>query len=348
MDKMTLLVDMGWLTRSRLHIYNEKLLKTTPDHIKEAVGDEFEELLARSISRMLRQFPDIDNIILCCEGGSWRKSLKPKTEYKATRVQEDDHDWDYIYKRINSFIDRCKQLGITCGTGYGIEGDDWAWWWSEQLNQQGISTMIWTSDCDLKQLVKVVGNAFTCWYNEKNGLVLPLECKYQDDPLEAMLNPSFSTPVLENIRRIIPKQEYISGPQIVINKILCGDKSDNIASFATFKKNNRTYGFTDKDYLKLQGKVTLLTVEQAISSKEQIINEVLKSKKFQVCSREEMSENFDYNTKLVWLDYLSYPQGILEQMKNLEYKQKDMTDIRSDYHTLLKQDDYISSLFDEL
>ena len=47
-----------------------------------------------------------------------------------------------------------KKQGIVVSNHSSIEGDDWIWYWSRRLNEEGTSCIIWSSDNDLKQLVQ--------------------------------------------------------------------------------------------------------------------------------------------------------------------------------------------------
>ena len=162
---------------SRMSVLIKKFDKNNSNPVKQAASNEFETLLAKSLNVIINQFKDIDNIILMADGGSWRKKLLipqclQNTTYKGNRTQAIELDWDYIYKPFNKFFKKCESLGITCCRYEDCEGDDWAWYWSRRLNDDGINCIIWTSDNDIKQLIQYNSDsrAFTAWYNSKNGL----------------------------------------------------------------------------------------------------------------------------------------------------------------------------------
>lgn len=332
-NKLTILTDGGWLLMSRLFAFEKDFATDNSAAQKRAAAGAFKESLSQSMSRILNQFQDADNIILMSEGGSWRKNLPiPKqledTTYKGHREKK-PLDWTAIYKTYNEFSKICEAAGITISCHSAIEGDDWAWYWSRRLNAEGTNVLIWTSDCDLKQLVQVHNNCFTAWYNDKAGLVFPKEMEWPTDPMEAMLNPPFQSRYTSRMIRG-KKVGYINPDLIAINKILCGDAGDNIKSVVRYKKNGRTYRFADSDYKKLIEEMGIDSMEQFLSHKAEIANHIAGSKKFaeQGAQADKILEMIDYNTDLVWLNEAVLPDTVTSAMVQTEYRQFDTDELR--------------------
>lgn len=61
--------------------------------------------------------------------------------------------------------------------------------------------------------------------------------------------------------------------------------------------------------------------------------------------RDELSERFDYNEKLVWLNEQVIPESIQAKMCEEEYKQYDLSYIRNNASVLVEQDKYIEDIF---
>jgi hypothetical protein len=136
-------------------------------------------MMIRSINIVLKQFPNIDNIIFCADGGSWRNKVEvPKflqsegIEYKGTRVRSEDFNWELLFSSYDDFVATLNNCGITACREIGIEGDDWCYHWSNLLNSQGTNCIIWTKDKDLTQLVKMdKDKCFTVWWNKDSGVI---------------------------------------------------------------------------------------------------------------------------------------------------------------------------------
>ena len=258
-NNLTLLVDANWLLISRASVLIKSFRSDLPEEAKKQAQAELEDLLAKSICVILNKLPSIDNLVIVADGGSWRKQLPipsciEGTTYKGNRTKTDETDWNYIYKALSNVLDKAKEENITVSQYNNIEGDDWAWYWSRRLNNEGTNCVIWTSDNDLKQLVQIdeKTNAFTAWYNDKNGLWLPeiiddrdrwITCN-NDDCIDFFMNVQYYSPVLESIKIKINSINYINPDSIVMSKVICGDAGDNILPIARYNKNDRTYTVT--------------------------------------------------------------------------------------------------------
>lgn len=356
MNNLTLLIDFNWLLMSRMSVLIKGFEKSNPEIVKEQTSKELEDLLAKSINVTLNRFKCIDNIVIVSDGGSWRKQLPiPKSlkdiTYKGNRSQAYELDWNYIYGASNNVFNRCKDLGITCTQHFNIEGDDWIWYWSRRLNMDGVNTIIWSSDNDLKQLVQVDKNTqkFTVWYNDKAGLFLPSELDQPFDEYEFFMRFEYSSPVLESIKSSLKnKFNYINPNDIVLSKVLCGDAGDNIKSIVRYTKNNRTYRFSEKDYESLVKELNIKTINDLLESKQKVSKYIISHKKFMPYKFDEetVNEMFDYNVKLVWLNENTIPESLISSMNQYEYKLYDLSYIRDNYKVLCGEDDEIKNIFE--
>ena len=191
-SKLTLIIDGNWLMMSRLPVLNGRYADD------KTLIQEVKLLMIKSINVVLRTFPMVDNIMFVSDGGSWRKDepvpsyMKDDTgsdiEYKGNRVQSDEFDWDMIFAEFNNFIEELKSNGVSAFHENGIEGDDWCWYWSRKLNEQGTNVIIWTKDRDITQLVSSDKNGcFTVVWNKDNGVFM----KEDSDLTNFLLNPFF-------------------------------------------------------------------------------------------------------------------------------------------------------------
>lgn len=351
-NKLTVLIDGGFLLVSRAFAFEKGFTITNSAAQKRAAAAGFKETLSQTLAKILNQFPEADNIVLMSEGGSWRKNLPIPTQlegttYKGHREKRVEIDWNAIYKAYNEFVKNCEAAGITCSQHSAIEGDDWAWYWSRRLNEQGTNVLIWTSDCDLKQLVQVRNNSFTAWYNDRAGLVLPNCMEWNDDPIECMMNPPYQNEVSGKIVHRLKKVEYINPDHIVINKVLCGDAGDNIKSCARFRKNNRTYRFADSDYKKFMERVGIGNIQEFIDRADETAGIIASIPKFeqQGVTADNVREMIDYNLKLVWLNEQVIPETVTTAMVQFEYKIFNVADLKHNHKLLMGQNTDIEGIF---
>ena len=355
-NNTTLLVDTNWLLQSRVAVMMSKFDSNNTKEFKEQASQELKELLAKSLSLLISKFQEIDNIILVADGGSWRKQMDAPTQlqgaaYKANRVYKNDIDWSFIYKAHKEFMDLANENGITISQYPDIEGDDWIWYWSKKLNSMKINCIIWSSDNDLKQLIQTDPNtnAFTVWYNDKQGMWLPNDLNNDnEDPLDFFMKFEYNSPVLESLKKHSPSINYIDPESIIIEKIVCGDTSDNISPILRYKKGTRNYRITPKDWLKIAKELNINTLDEFLTQKEYISNYLTtypKYKEYGIPSN-DIYEMMEYNTKLVWLDGGILHDTIIQNMNQIEYKQFDLKYIRSNYKVLTYDNKEIETIFE--
>lgn len=357
LNKCTLLVDGNWLCMSRMSVIGKGFEMDMPDIVKENAKSELQDLMAKSISIVLNRFSIIDNVILVTDGGSWRKQLPVPQQlqdvtYKGNRAPAKELDWKYIYGALTDLSDRCKDVGITVSNHSAIEGDDWIWYWSRRLNADGVSTIIWSSDNDLKQLIQNDSGtmAFTAWYNDKNGIWL--ENSMNDDNIDMLdffMQPmKIKSPILENLKQFSRSTSYIKPDDIVMEKIICGDAGDNIKSIAKVLCGTKTYKVSIKMWNEVKNNLNINNLSEFFAHKNDIISEILAIKKFNNCNADDLSEMFDYNIKLVWLNETVIPETIIMYMNQLEYNIADVNYIKTNFRTIGKKNTTVEDIFETI
>ena len=316
-SKLTLIVDGNWLLMSRLSVLNNRFAD------EYELNQELKLMLIKSINKVLRFFPFIDNIIFVADGGSWRNQLEipeyiykeisdvQSAEYKGNRVRSDDINWDLLFSSYNDFISTLQSCGITSCQETGIEGDDWCYHWSTLLNSQGTNCIIWTKDNDLKQLVTMNSDkCFTAWWNESNGLYVE---DFPEDEFNFLFNTEFN--INEDIlNKLIDKAKdvnKIDPKTIVVDKIIRGDAGDNIYPIILRKSktnSGRLFKVASKDIdynLDYNNDAAIFNY----------IDNLIHSKNYEGRidkSEDDIINHFKYNRKLVALEKESYPQDVLE------------------------------------
>lgn len=314
-NKLTLLIDGNWLLMSRLSV----LLSKNQDETK--LVQDLKHLVTHSIKLVLKQFPSIDNIMLCVDGGSWRTKIDNSEildidgnviEYKGTREKSEDVNWDLIFSAYNELCELYKTHGINVYREQDVEGDDWIWYWSTKLNNEGTNCIIWTKDNDLKQLVNInKDKCFTVWWNKDTGIY----CKSKEnDDFDFLFNLEYdeNSKLYNDVIRNQTVTE-INPTELILDKIVRGDKSDNIAPIIIRKPKSadskKCYRISAKD-------VDYNLNYNNDYDVSNFINEVFNSKKYHnkiyESSTNQIFKHFIYNRQMVVLDKSSYPQYILD------------------------------------
>ena len=350
-NELTLLIDGNWLLISRMMVMKSKFSSSLSEEELEFSQLELKDKLYYSISLILKNIPEINNIILIKDGGSWRKNIKKPfieiSDYKGQRIEDKNINWKYVFGALNLLAQEFIDLGFTVSYYPQIEGDDWTMYWSKYLNDQGINVIIWSTDRDLQQLVSYNGKAFTCWYESKYGIYFDSVFlkKENEDILDIFL--SLESNIFESLKARIPSNNiyYINPIDIVKTKILHGDSSDNIESPLVFEKNNRKY------------RLGLSFVEKIISKKDKTLNEFLErvwteissSKKYKdKCTKERFLKIAKYNTQLVWLDPRVYPIEIYNILKNNNIYKKVSFNLRDIFCINKNDQNIVSELLEDI
>ena len=358
-NRCTLLIDGNWLLISRFSVMNKLFDASRSNEALEAASSDLRDMMAKSINIIINRFPAIDNIILIADGGSWRKQLPIPHQlhditYKGNRSKQTDMAWTYIFNSLNGLVNKCRSIGITASTQANCEGDDWAWYWSRRLNDEGINCIIWSSDNDLKQLVQNRDGVFTAWYNDKNGIYFhdSLDEHVVKDTdenfLDIFMSPiSCRSQLMESLISYAPSYHFVDPNTIITSKVICGDSGDNIKSVVQMHSNGRIYGVGAKDWEKISTKLNIITIQDLIENKEQIATDIHNLKKFYSNTTvENILEMIEYNIKLVWLNEAVEPESIISIMNTQEYKQADMNFLRGSYRVLCDEDESIRDIFE--
>lgn len=351
-NNCTLLVDGNWMLMWRLFSCKEYVTKANLDsglYTRTEAINEIKKTLAQALSYKLYALKDIvDNFIYISDDSSWRKdlpiprALTPEVnpylltnKYKGQRIKDDELDWDIIYTAHKEFIQSLENIGITCSHLSKIEGDDWVFWWSRNLNAQGINCIIWSKDQDLKQLIKYdePTDVFTVWMNDDNGVYMPDNLKNKSlksndimDLFDISDDTQSTNQYIYKLRNLFKdKIDYLNPMIIIITKIISGDAGDNIQPIIYKYSGDkpRRYKATESDVgIVVRGDLKLYDINDVFTNKEIILRKLMSLNKFktQKFNYDIISEHFEYNKKLVWLDESQYPEKILLEFVQIPYK----------------------------
>lgn len=268
--KHTLLIDGNYFVFSRLFV----LPKPKGDTL--LLGDDKQKSqFMRKLSidfasemRKLKMF--VDDVVLTVDSKSWRKDLYPEAQYKGTRKQNKTVDWTAVYEVYEAFQEIVATKGVTVHQIQGAEADDVIFGWSAALNARGKSTLVWSGDRDLIQLVNysTTNDAHTLWYYnttkslygykgfEADMVASSSKSMTEDDMLfnmggQHMMRDAYQTDILDWITANKIGITEVDCDEFIFQKILTGDKSDNIPSVVAWQKEMkngklRNYSITDK------------------------------------------------------------------------------------------------------
>ena len=269
LGKHTLIIDGNYFVHSRLFVLprskGEQLLGDN-----EGKSQFMRKLCIDFASETRKLSPITDQIVVAVDSKSWRKDLFPEAQYKGTRVQKSDVNWDAVFHVYKEFQEVLAKQGVIIHKVDGAEADDILFGWATQLNTSGKNCIVWTGDRDLIQLVdyNTANDAYSLWYyNTKRKLIAfegfeevinarKTDNMSNDDLLFNMGgSDAMHDDAKEKLKTWIKSNnveiEEINCDDFIFLKILQGDKSDNIKSVVTWEKESstgkiRTFSITEK------------------------------------------------------------------------------------------------------
>lgn len=337
MKRFTLIIDgHNFFFRSLWSTFRQSTKKvlTTQKDI-----DSYEKKLMVDFCSVIKQVGSIiTDIVFTEDSHSWRKDLILQQEYKANRKKiQDDIDKNGFNTAVSNFTETLKSMGIKVSQVDGSEGDDLIYAWSKFLFDNGKSSLILSTDRDLNQLVKCVGDVHIIQYSPVNNKLYVSEGSNEiirkfgekkDITQENLFNEIFTISIDNNpFERFIENVvvEEINPERIRFNKIIGGDTSDNI--FPVYYKapteTTRSKGLGEKTVEKIYNEFklrlgcdfnyTVYYEEDAMKLLCNVIYDVAKINDDEF-TRRMLFENIKTNTSLVSLCENSIPIDIISNM----------------------------------
>lgn len=310
--------------------------------------DMYEKKLMVDFVSVLKQLdPIINDVVFVEDSHSWRKDLLLQQEYKGNRKKNQDNiDRNGFSTVLTNFTDTLIKLGVKVSQVDRSEGDDLIAAWCNNLFDDGISTLIFSTDKDLTQLLKCVNDVHVIQYSPiQNRLYVCPETKQVIDELnnkvitQENLFDEIFTISIENS----PFQNFVDSANVELvipehvrfTKIVGGDTSDNIfpVYYKPATETSRSKGIgvktvekiynNFKDKLGCEFDYHIYSNDDAMKILCNVIYETANIKDDEFTKR-MLFENIKTNTSLVSLTTESIPNDIVENMiKNInEEKQK--------------------------
>jgi len=288
--------------------------------------------------------PFVDQVVIAVDSKSWRKDFYPEAEYKGTRKTDDSVNWDAVYSIYDEFRALLAKNGVIIQQTPGAEADDILFARATELNNQGKNCIIWTGDRDMIQLVDYTQatDGYTLWYyNTRRNLIAfngfnelintkTGDSLTNDELLFNLNNDNISSDEIKDkikewTRSNRVNIEEIDSRKFIFQKILIGDKSDNIPSVVTYNKamkngKVRTFSITDNQALKIlkqyekdfgHFEVEQLFVPECLEKMSDVIYRVVANS-----SKTEIKAKLAQNIQLMLLHIRTIPEPIMNAIYN--------------------------------
>lgn len=295
------------------------------------------KLMVDFVSVMKQMNPIINDVVFVEDSHSWRKDLLLQQEYKGNRKKNQDNiDRNGFSTVTSNFTETLIKLGVKVSQVERSEGDDLIAAWCNNLFDEGKSSLIFSTDRDLTQLLKCVNGVHIIQYspiqnrlyvcpeteeviNEMNNRVITQENLFDEIFTVSIENNPFQNFVdTTNVEVVYPEH-------VRFTKIVGGDTSDNIypVYYKPATETTRSKGLgiktvekiyqTFKDKLGCEFDYHVYSNDDAMKMLCNIIYEIanIKDEEF---TRRMLFENIKTNTSLVSLTSESIPEDVLGNM----------------------------------
>lgn len=302
----------------------------------EILGSEsdqsmFIQKISTDLCASLRSIPTGGRLIFTADSRSWRKEIEIEGGgYKANRVKDEEVDWSIFFNLLDSFGHHLEKMGFIYSRSDGAEGDDLLYFWSDYFTTKGENCIVVSADKDLHQLARWNKSNWTLvWSNNSKNNVLTTPVAWKEKWLELEEEPtifsmgSMIDPDRDKLKNLIKKVDLneIDPKYYIFNKMLVGDKGDNVPSAWEMEKSGKIHRITpkkadqimeaflgskwvndefgslidDAEFLDFISKL-ILRIMQDVDSME---------------NRDKAKSNLLLNYKLMWLDKKVIPMGVI-------------------------------------
>lgn len=327
---------------------------------------DLEMLLNRDLDNTSKMFP-FENVYFVSDtrGMNWRR--QQYQEYKGTRKKDTDIDWEFVFETYENFKESIKNRNrIKLLEHQGLEGDDFIAHIVDTSNKKGFSNVLVASDGDLQQLLKMDlnENYINIQWNYRfsdERLYLPENYQLFLDKLENIeTNDIFSldndTDFANFIETLIRKTKIktVIPEQIIFEKIVSGDASDNIKSVIKVKdklynEEGRGIGATGaisvyKLYKEIHPGTIDIDSDTFISNLIDVVIYYKKLKKTDTFLVDKVRENIIFNRMLITLDTKYMPENVFENMNTHYNSVNDRIneEVVIDVEKQLEEDDFFA------
>jgi len=333
---VSVIIDGNYLFHKTFAIFSDYGSKQPGEVLSQASEQGmFMRKIITDLCYALNQLPTNGHVIFCKDSRSWRKDLKiERADYKSSRVKDEKVDWGSFFDLMDEFGKFLETNGYIYSTAQGAEGDDLLWFWNDKLKKEGHNVVVFSGDKDSHQLVSCGDTWTICWNaNSKNNKIFcsnNWKTDYLDKEREtSIFNLDFAADSEKEKMLNLSSSatmEFTDPEKLTFEKILTGDKGDDVPSvFAYEKTPGKFYKLTKAKAEAIYesykqsgwGSSRLEDVWKDDEFKDWISGYVLRSIGYtdNKDNRKEVANNYHENAQLVWLSDQVIPENVLANME---------------------------------
>ena len=333
---VSVIIDGNYLFHKTFAIFSDYGSKQPGEVLSQASEQGmFMRKIITDLCYALNQLPTNGHVIFCKDSRSWRKDLKiERADYKSSRVKDEKVDWGSFFDLMDEFGKFLENNGYIYSTAQGAEGDDLLWFWNDKLKKDGHNVVVLSGDKDSHQLVSCDDTWTICWNaNSKNNKIFcsnNWKTDYLDNEREtSIFNLDFVADSEKDKMLNLSSSatmEFTDPEKLTFEKILTGDKGDDVPSvFAYEKTPGKFYKLTKAKAEAIYesykqsgwGSSRLEDVWKDDEFKDWISGYVLRSIGYtdNKDNRKEVANNYHENAQLVWLSDQVIPENVLANME---------------------------------
>lgn len=333
---VSVICDGNYLFHKTFAIFSDFGSKQPGEILRDPIEQGmFMRKIMTDLCYSLNQIPVNGHVIFCKDSRSWRKDLKIKrADYKGSRVKDEKVDWGSFFDLMDEFGKFLELSGYIYSKSNGAEGDDLLWFWNKKLRGLGHNVVVYSGDKDSHQLVGHEETWTICWNaNSKNNKIF-CPNNWKDNYLSkeretSIFNLDF---IADNEKDKMvhlsssATLEYTDPIRLLFEKILTGDKGDDVPSVFSYEKTpgkifKLTKSKAESIYESFKqsgwGNSRLEDVWKDDEFMDWISGYVLRSLNYtdNANNRKEVSNNYQENAQLVWLSDQVIPEKVLADME---------------------------------
>lgn len=287
--------------------------------------------LCIDICYLVKLFSPSRVILACDSSNPWRSKIFSDIDnegYKGTRTKDETKNWDNIKATWNDCKKYLANAGMIVCDINTAEADDIAAMWKYQSFADGSDVILVSSDADWRQLVSYDDEHFCICFNPIPG---PQKKKnlYMTDEFSRWIGESSQIGDIffkeqssnRSAIRDLTKSDgminfvVIDPEDVLINKIFCGDDSDNIPAMFSYYKGGRKTRITEKKKDKILESMGAYTLSAIINN--------IPTGRLQEAIETVMNVPIDFNPEvrmarqrqLVELNPTLFPKDIIDTFK---------------------------------
>jgi len=217
--------------------------------------------ITMDICRVVRTFTPKRVIIACDAHNAWRHEIYKEIDgedYKGNRERSDERNWDNIFSALSDLMDILKDNGFIVTYLDNTEADDIAAMWKEYSWANNNDIILVSSDMDWVQLVGMSDGNNVCACLNPIANNKGIKRFYMDEAVLNWVNedekPDIFFKTYNQTRKSIKNAhnadnkiqfEVIDPNMVLLNKVMAGDRGDNVPAFWDYYRNGKKQNVTE-------------------------------------------------------------------------------------------------------